>query len=35
MIRIIIGLGLGIYIGIEYTEEIKSILQIILEEVPF
>ena len=33
MIKFIIGIGLGILIGIEYVDEIKSITQLILEEM--
>ena len=34
MIKIIIGIGLGIFIGIEYTEEIRSIMQMLKHEMP-
>jgi len=35
MIKIIIGIGLGIYIGIEYTTEIKGITQLVVNGMPF
>ena len=29
MIKILIGIGIGIWIGVQYTEEIRNLLQMI------
>ena len=34
MIKFIIGISLGIYIGIEYNKEIENITQLILNWMP-
>ena len=29
MIKVLIGIGIGIWIGVQYTEEVRNLLQIL------
>jgi len=33
LIKIIIGIGIGIWIGMEYPEEIRNLIQMFLETI--